>query len=226
MPHVNEEEIVNNSGIIANPNCTTIPFVTVMAPLDNRFRTKRVVMGSFQSVSGQGRYGLAALKRELENPEAKPSAFPHRIANNVIPWIGYKGKPRSGEEHKMIYEARRILNRPRLSIRPTAVRVPVSIGHSIAVHADFESRVNIGEVMEVLAGAPGVTLIDDPAQDLYPTPQFAAGKDNTLVGRIRSDFGKSGLALWIVADNLRTGAATNAVRIAEAVIRNRNMLPA
>lgn len=226
VPHVNGEEAAGHSGIIANPNCTTIPFVTAMAPLDRLFRLMRVVMVSFQSVSGQGRYGVEALSQELESPHAAPSAFAHRIAHNVIPWIGSKGKSLSGEEHKMIYEARRILNRPRLSIRPTAVRVPTFVGHCIAVHADFESKVNVKKAMQALEDAPGITVMDNPMQDVYPTPLASAGKDTTYVGRIRQDFGKHGLSLWIVADNLRTGAATNAVRIAETVIRGRNAVSA
>ncbi|NQT33850.1 aspartate-semialdehyde dehydrogenase [bacterium] len=221
VPEVNPDYIDVNTMIIANPNCTTIPLVTVIAPLHREYGLKNLTVVTFQSVSGAGRGGIVALTNELESNDEQPSAFKHRIANNVIPWIGEGYKGSSGEELKMIRETRRILNLPRLPVRVTAVRVPVVVGHSIAVHAQFRRSVTVSEVRKILMESPGVELVDDPEAGKYPMPLDAAGQDDVLVGRIRRDRGRQGLALWISADNLRKGAATNAVQIAEIVVSKR-----
>lgn len=218
VPEVNGQEVIHHRGIIANPNCTTIPLVMALAPLDKLFGgVSRVLVVSLQSVSGQGRSAQQALEQEIADPQAAPTAFPHRIAYNVIPWIGSYGRLYSGEERKIIYEARRILNRPRLSIRATAVRVPTKIGHALAVHANFRAAVDVKAARRALERMEGLLVVDDPERNFYPTPLMSEGRDEVLVGRIRRDFGKYGLALWVVADNLRKGAATNAVQIAERV---------
>lgn len=218
VPEVNEDQIDLHRGIIANPNCTTIPLVMALAPLHRKFNLRKVVAVSFQSVSGQGRSGMDALERELENPEASPSTFPDRIAFNAIPWIGSIDGGKSGEEVKLIRETRRILSIPKLPVRVTAVRIPTRISHAIAVHADFSRSFRESEIREVLSESPGIEVVDDVERLVFPTPLSAAGSDLTFIGRIRQDRGSKGLAFWVVADNLRKGAATNAVQIAEALI--------
>lgn len=215
VPEVNPAALKIHKGIIANPNCTTIPFVTALKPLHDRWRLKSATIVSFQSVSGAGRDGVVALSEELEDSEKTATAFPHRIADNVIPWIGSSGESFSLEERKMISESRKILDLPRLPIRVTSVRVPVFVGHSLAVHATFRSKVSVESAREALTGSDGIKLIDNPLEDEYPTPLNAVGIDDILVGRLRIDRGRHGLALWISVDNLRKGAATNAVQIAE-----------
>ncbi|NQU06063.1 MAG: aspartate-semialdehyde dehydrogenase, partial [Calditrichaeota bacterium] len=221
VPEVNPEILFQNRGIIANPNCTTIPLVMALAPLHAEYGLKDMTIVSFQSVSGSGRKGMETLLAELENTDATPSAFPHRIAYNTIPWIGSRTDRISGEESKLISESRRILRLPRLPIRATAARVPVMIGHSLAVHASFRNSVSVKKVRQIFTESPGISLIDEPESDLYPTPLEATGKDEVLVGRIRRDRGSHGLALWISTDNLRKGAATNAVQIAEYMLNKK-----
>jgi len=222
VPEVNLKELLPNRGIIANPNCATIPVVQVLKPLHDKYTLRDFTAVTFQSVSGAGRDGVAALVRETENHEEPPSTFSHRIANNVIPYIGGGDGVTSGEERKMIYETRRILNLPRLPIRVTSVRVPTIVGHAIAIHASFSKSVSVSEVREILSATPGIKVLDDPQNGEYPTPADVEGKDETFVGRIRRDRGQQGLALWVVVDNLRKGAATNAVQIAEAMLENRS----
>jgi len=217
VPEVNPQSMKTHRGVIANPNCTTIPVVNALAPLHHAFKLKNFTAVSFQAVSGAGKDGITALENELLDPKVEPSAFPQRIANNVIPWIGDSDGPSSSEELKMISESRRILNLPGLPVRCTSVRVPTLIGHGIAIHARFRHRVNVEEARRVLSEFPGIAVIDNPQDSEYPTPLMSAGRDDTLVGRIRLDRGKTGLAFWVVTDNLRKGAATNAVQIAEAL---------
>ncbi len=221
IPEVNPEAIENHRGIFANPNCTTIPLVVALKPLHDKFGLAGFTAVSFQSVSGSGRNGMLALERELEDSEAEATFYPHRIAHNAIPWIGSNQGGFSSEEIKMIAEPRKILQLPRLPIRITAVRVPIMIGHSLAVHATFRRSLSVERAREAFIKAPGIILEDDPSADRYPMPYKAVGRDDVLVGRIRRDRGRHGLAFWISTDNLRKGAATNAVQIAELLLSNK-----
>ncbi|MFH0764806.1 MAG: aspartate-semialdehyde dehydrogenase, partial [Calditrichota bacterium] len=219
-PEVNGEILFNYRGIIANPNCTVIPAVMALAPLHRLFGLKRFTAVSFQSVSGSGKEGLRALEHELEDENVQAACFPHRIAFNVIPWIGGRGRDgSSGEEIKMIQESRRILALPRLSAQTTSVRVPTRVGHAAAIHAEFRRAVDLERAREAWAGFPGLVVIDEPDKGEYPMPITAAGKDEVQVGRLRRVRGRCGIAFWVVTDNLRKGAATNAVQIAETVIK-------
>lgn len=218
IPEVNSHALKDHQGIIANPNCTTIPVVHALAPLHKAFGLKSLTAVSFQSVSGSGKAGLEAFERELLDPELEASYFTHRIAGNVIPWIGDSGTAVSAEESKLIRETRKILDLPRLPIRVTSVRVPTRIGHGIAVHADFWKDVKLSVAQRKLENFPGLVVIDDPQKHIFPTPLDVTGRDETFVGRLRRDRGRKGLAFWVCADNLRKGAATNAVQIAEVLI--------
>lgn len=218
IPEVNPECIVSNRGIIASPNCTTIPVVSALAPLNKAFVLRGFTAVSFQSVSGYGKDGLQALCDEELQKDLAPSVFPHRISDNLIPWIGSSSTRISGEESKMILESRKILRIKRLPIRCTSVRVPVPVSHGVAIHADFKKGLNLDRVHSILESTPGLELLDDPQNDCYPTPLAASGKDEVFVGRCRIDRGRRGLALWVVTDNLRKGAAVNAAQIAELII--------
>ncbi len=218
VPEVNGPNALQHKGIIANPNCTTIPLVMALTPLHKLFELKLITVTSFQSVSGAGKKGMAALTREINDPEAQPAIFTHRIAYNIIPWIGsLKGK-HSSEEKKIIQETRRIMGLPRLPIQATATRVPTFVGHCLSVHSEFRKLVNLNQAYEALRNFPGIKIIDEPEKGLYPTPIIAQGKDEVFVGRLRYDRGKHGVSFFVVTDNLRKGAATNAVQIAEYII--------
>jgi aspartate-semialdehyde dehydrogenase len=221
VPEVNPEDIRDNEGIIASPNCTTIPLTMVLEPLRKRFGVNRVVVSSYQAASGAGR----ALMDELEDQtqaiaagkEPSVAATSHQLAYNVIPggW-----KPDAGgyneEEMKLVHETRKILHDAELPIAATCVRVPVPIGHCESVLIETKEKVSAADARLVLGEAPGVMVEDDPHARIYPTPLHVAGKDEVYVGRIREDISSShGLMLWLVSDNLRKGAALNAVQIAE-----------
>lgn len=218
VPECNEKEILNHRGIIANPNCSTIQAVTALKPLDDEFKIKRIVYSTYQAVSGAGVAGFNDLKNGVSG--GTPKKFPCPIFANCIPHIdGFCENGYTLEEDKMIFETKRILSRPDLKITATCVRVPVYYGHSEAVNAEFYSPCDVIRVKEILSKAKGVTLYDDPESAIYPTPLFAQDKDDVFVGRIRKDDTVySGVNLWIVSDNLRKGAATNAVQIAEKAI--------
>jgi len=218
VPEVNGDDIFTNKGIIASPNCSTIQAMVAIAPLHRAFGLRRVVYSTYQSVSGAGVAGIADLKRTA-NGEA-PQCFPYPIAGNVIPRIDTFGEDGyTGEESKMIAETRKILHAPDLRVTATTVRVPVEIGHSESINLEFEKPYDLAEVYRVLETAPGIIVQDDPAVDLFPTPLAAAGTDEVYIGRIRRDFSaENALNIWVVADNVRKGAATNAVQIAERLI--------
>lgn len=218
VPEVNPDALHQHRNIIATPNCTTIPLVMALKPLHDVYELRWVTVVSLQSVSGAGKEGVITLESELKDEYARPSGFSRRIAYNAIPWIGDGKGAHSGEEIKIIREARRILNLPRLPIRTTSVRIPTLIGHALAVHIEFQRSFDIGRVRGILETAPGIVVDDDPEAGEYPTPLDAVGRDEVFVGRIRRDRGRRGLALWIVADNLRKGAATNAIQIAERLL--------
>src|SRR3989454_10266824 len=207
--------------IIANPNCSTIQLVVVLKPLHDAAGLERVVVSTYQSVSGAGQKGIDELEQQSRTlfnmGELKAEKFPHRIAFNLLPEIGKdSGNGYTDEEMKLVNESRKILGLPDLAVSATCVRVPVFFCHSEAAHLFFKRPLAPEQAREVLLKAPGVKVIDDLKQHVYPMPLLGAGNDDTLVGRIRADLsGPNGLALFVVSDNLRKGAATNAVQIAE-----------
>ncbi|MDA0712610.1 MAG: aspartate-semialdehyde dehydrogenase [bacterium] len=226
VPEVNPEDIANykNKNIISSPNCATIPLVQVLAPLNQKAKIKRVVVSTYQAVSGAGKNGIAELDKQTRDlfnmRDIESTVFANRIAFNVLPCIPATGNSRqdqsTDEEHKIIIESQRILNNPKLGVAVTCVRVPVFNGHSASVNIEFNESISPEEARSLLAAASGVVVIDDLPANLYPTPADASGEDVTLVGRIRKDESlPHGLSLWFSSDNLRTGAALNAVRIAE-----------
>lgn len=221
VPEVNPEDISWNHGIIANPNCSTIQAVAVLKPLDDKYKIKRVVYSTYQAVSGAGVAGWSDLENGLKG-EA-PKKFPHQIAGNCLPHIDvFMENGYTKEEMKMIWETRKILHKDDLKVTATTVRVPVFSSHSESVNIEFENPVgDINEVKELLANAPGVILVDDPANNVYPLALDAAGTDEVYVGRIRRDESvENGINLWVVADNIRKGAATNAIQIAEILVNS------
>lgn len=218
VPEVNPEDIKWNKGIIANPNCSTIQAVVALKPLDDAFKIKRVVYSTYQAVSGAGMGGWTDLENGLKG-EA-PKKFPHPIAGNCIPHIdvflpdGY-----TKEEVKMINETRKILGRPDLRVTATTVRVPVFNSHSESINVEFENSFEMDDVRRVLSSAPGIVVQDDAENNVYPMAINATGTDETYVGRIRRDDSvENGINIWVVADNIRKGAASNAVQIAEKLI--------
>jgi aspartate-semialdehyde dehydrogenase len=221
VPEVNRRMIFHHRGIIANPNCSTIQMVVVLKPLHDRWTIKRVVVATYQSVTGAGQRGLTQLERELKKEPVAERTFPHPIAMNILPQVdiflpdGY-----TKEEHKMMHETKKVMEDDSIKVHATCVRVPVYGGHSEAVCVEFENPFELKEVREALERAPGVVVQDNPEDALYPMPIHAWEKDEVFVGRIRRDETVDhGLALWIVSDNLRKGAATNAVQIAEEWIK-------
>jgi aspartate-semialdehyde dehydrogenase len=228
VPEVNPQDIAlyRNKGIIANPNCSTIQMVVVLKPLHDAARIRRVVVSTYQAVSGTGQKAveeLAAQVRALFNNQELPrKVYPHRIAFNCFPHIDvFLENGYTKEEMKMVNETRKIMGDDSIRVTATTVRVPIFYGHSESVNIETERKLTPAEARAILSQAPGVKVVDDPANNRYPMPLEAAGQDLTLVGRIREDFSiDHGLNLWIVADNIRKGAATNAVQIAEILIRD------
>jgi aspartate-semialdehyde dehydrogenase len=228
VPEVNPKDMAlfKKRGIIANPNCSTIQMVVVLKPLHDAARIKRVVVSTYQAVSGTGQQAveeLAAQVRALFSAqEVIKKVYPHRIAFNVLPHIDvFLENGYTREEMKMVLETQKIMGDDSIQVTATTVRVPVFYGHSESVNIETERKLTVQEAREILAKAPGVKVVDDPAKFEYPMPLDAAGQDLTLVGRIRQDFSIAhGLNLWVVADNLRKGAATNAVQIAEILIKD------
>jgi aspartate-semialdehyde dehydrogenase len=226
VPEVNKADIARHKGIIANPNCSTIQMVVALDPLHKAARIKRVVVTTFQSVSGTGKEAMDELLEECQDllsfKEATPQVYPFQIAFNCLPQIdeflptGY-----TKEEMKMLHETRKIMGDDSIQVTATTVRVPVYVGHSESVNIETEKKLTANEARALLAEAPGVLVYDDPFRKIYPMPIDVAGKDEVYVGRVREDESiRNGLNLWIVADNLRKGAALNAIQIAEELIRN------
>jgi len=223
VPEVNPHAIADykNRGIIANPNCSTIQMVVVLKPLHDKAKIKRVVVSTYQAVSGTGRKAMEELmeqtKAMLNFQTPKKKVYPHRIAFNVLPHIDvFQENGYTKEEMKMVNETRKILEDDSILVSATTVRVPVFYGHSEAVNVEFERAMSPEEARDILSTAPGVKVVDDVSANVYPMAIDAAGQDLTLVGRIRRDITiEHGLDLWVVADNIRKGAATNAVQIAE-----------
>lgn len=218
VPEVNHTDILTHNGIIANPNCSTIQAVVALKPLDDKYKIKRIVYSTYQAVSGAGQQGL----QELANTTIGllPQTFPHSIFNNCLPQIDVPSN--NGyykEEIKMIQETQKILHNPNLKITATAVRVPVTNCHSEYVNVEFEKDFDLDDLIKTLKNAESVILKDDFENSIYPLATEATGKDSVFVGRIRRDFSiPFGVNLWIVADNIRKGAATNAVQILEYLL--------
>ena len=218
VPEVNPEEIFKNKGIIATPNCSTIQAVIPLKALDKEYSIKRIVYSTYQAVSGAGHEGVSDLERGIKGEE--PIKFPHPIFNNCLPHIdtfcenGY-----TREEEKMINETRKILKNPDLKITATTVRVPVINSHSESINVEFEKEFDLNELTNILKNTEGIILEDDPANNIYPLARNADGHDEVYVGRIRRDFSvDSGINFWCVADNIRKGAASNAVQIIKKII--------
>jgi aspartate-semialdehyde dehydrogenase len=228
VPEVNPQDIglYKKTGIIANPNCSTIQMVVVLKPIHDAARIKRVVVSTYQAVSGTGQKAvdeLAAQVRALfSNQEIVKKVYPHRIAFNCFPHIDvFLENGYSKEEMKMVNETKKIMGDDTIEVTATTVRVPVFYGHSESLNIETERKLTPVQARAILAEAPGIKVVDDPSKNQYPMPLDAAGQDLTLVGRIREDFTiKNGLNLWIAADNIRKGAATNAVQIAEILIKD------
>ncbi|MHB1316133.1 MAG: aspartate-semialdehyde dehydrogenase [Christensenellales bacterium] len=219
VPEVNPEEILNcRKGIIANPNCSTIQAVVALKPLYDNYGIKRIVYSTYQAVSGAGLNGFMDLQNGVQG--LPPRKFPYPIFANVLPHIDvFMEDGYTKEEHKMILETRKIMGDESLRITATTVRVPVYHGHSESVNVELCKPFEIEDVKELLKNSEGIVLVDDPAHLKYPMPLDAEDKDEVFVGRIRRDFSvENGLNLWIVADNIRKGAATNAVQIAQKLI--------
>jgi aspartate-semialdehyde dehydrogenase len=223
VPEINGEDIRKNRGIIANPNCTTAITLMALNPLHRAFGVKRLIAASYQAVSGTGAQAIEELRAQVgdivaeRTPEAK--VYPHQIAFNVLPHVdSFLDSGYTKEEMKMQNEGRRILHLPDFKASVTCVRVPVYRAHSVAVNAEFEKPVSVEEARAVLSTAPGLKLVDDPANNQYPLPLNCAGQDDCQVGRIRLDCAlENGLAFWVAGDQLLKGAALNAVQIAELI---------
>jgi aspartate-semialdehyde dehydrogenase len=224
VPEVNPDDIKEHRGIIANPNCSTIQMVVALYPLHKVNPIKRVIVDTYQAVSGTGSAALEELSEQarlvLEGRSVVPHVYPHQIAFNLLPEIDvFLDNGHTKEEWKMVEETRKIMHANEMAISATCVRVPIFISHSEAIHIEFSEPMSPDTARRVLAEAPGVRVLDDPNISLYPQPWSVAGSDEVFVGRIRQDASHScGLAMWVVADNLRKGAALNAVQIAEAMV--------
>ena len=224
VPELNAADLEDHKGIVATPNCSTTQLVMALKPLDDANRVTRAIVDTYQSVSGTGAAAMEELRLQsgaiLDGGSAQPSEYPHQIAFNVLPQVEtFLDNGYTTEEMKMVEETRKIMHRPDLPVSATCARVPVMVSHSEAVHIEFEQPMPPGGVREVLAKAPGVEVVDDPEAAVYPMPIHGEGHDPVYVGRIRQDVSHpNGIAMWLVSDNLRKGAALNAVQIAEEVI--------
>ena len=226
IPEVNGAAVEKHKGIIASPNCTTTPFVMALEPLRRLAPLRRAVVTTFQAVTGAGLPGLEELEGQQralheQRPLPKPEKFASQIVNNVVPLCEtfLPDDAYSTEEVKLLFETRKIMDVPAFEVAMTCVRVPVPVGHSMSVLLETERPIAPDEARRALAAFPGVIVMDDPAHNVFPTPADAAGRDEVFVGRIRRDLTSERLWLWVVGDNLRKGAATNAVQIAEELMR-------
>ncbi|MFV0519205.1 MAG: aspartate-semialdehyde dehydrogenase [Lachnospirales bacterium] len=219
VPEVNPEDIKLHKGIIANPNCSTIQAVVALKPLDDAYKIKRVIYSTYQAVSGAGAKGYSDLKNGIDG--VKPEKFPAPIFNNLIPQIDvFDESGYTYEEIKMINETRKILHNEDLKVTATTVRVPVYVGHSESINVEFEKSFDLKDVFKVLEQGKGIILQDDVQKGVYPMPFDCCGKDEVFVGRIRRDNTvENGINLWVVADNTRKGAATNAIQILEELLK-------
>jgi aspartate-semialdehyde dehydrogenase len=226
VPEVNEDAIEGHNGIIANPNCVAAPLVCALKPIADAVGLERVILTSFQSVSGTGAAAVDELREQtrgfLDGHEPEPSVYPHEIAFNALPHIGaFAEDGYSDEERKVVEETRKMMRLPDLAVSATCVRVPVFYGHSESVQIQTIDKISAEHARNLLMAAPGVAVIDEPALNRYPLARDAQGRDEVFVGRMRDDVSHPrGLVMWIVSDNLRKGAATNAVQIAESLVTN------
>ncbi len=220
VPEINADVLKPKDYIIANPNCSTIQMVLALAPLHKAWGIKRIVVSTYQSVTGAGQKGIEQL--EAERAGGSGTKFPHPIDMNVLPHIdSFLPDGYTKEEMKMVNETRKILRDPSIAVSATTVRVPVKGGHSESVNVEFRQPYDLEQARQLMADMPGVVVQDDPANNVYPMPLFAWGKDEVFVGRIRRDPSvENGLNLWCVSDNIRKGAATNAVQIAQVLLAN------
>ncbi len=225
VPEVNRNDILKNNGIIANPNCSTIQAVVALKPLDDKYNIKRIVYSTYQAVSGAGSKGIHDLENGissyLNNSKSyNLEKFPYPIFNNCLPHIDvFLDNGYTKEEEKMINETRKILGKPDLKITATTVRVPVFNSHSESINIEFEKDFDIKDVLNTLKNAPGIIVQNNPNSNDYPVSSLVSGKDKVYVGRVRRDYSvESGINIWVVADNIRKGAATNAIQILEELI--------
>ncbi|MCL0044030.1 aspartate-semialdehyde dehydrogenase [Dehalococcoidia bacterium] len=229
VPEVNPDDLKHHQGIIANPNCSTIQMVVALNPLHKANPIKRIVVSTYQAVAGTGLAAVDELNKQIrqvmKGQDTSPSVYPHQIAFNVIPFVDdFLDNGYTVEEWKMVTETRKIMHIPDLPVSATCVRVPVYLSHSEAVNVEFTNPMTPQEARDILHGAPGVEVTDDPSNHKYPMPLTATGRDEVLVGRIREGlFHPNSLAMWIVADDLRKGAALNAIQLAEEIL-NQNLL--
>lgn len=219
VPEVNPEDIEWNRGIIANPNCSTIQALVVLKPLHDKYTIKRVIYSTYQAVSGSGVNGISDLREGMAGRD-QTTAYPHPIAGNCLPHIDvFEDNGYTKEEMKMINETHKVLGED-IKVTATTVRVPVFDSHSESINIEFEKPFEVDEVRSLLANSPGIVVQDDPGNNVYPLARSAAGTDEVYVGRVRRDFSiENGLNIWCVADNIRKGAATNTIQIAETLIK-------
>ena len=219
VSEVNSEVLTKDDYIIANPNCSTMQLMVVLAPLHKAYRIKRLVISTYQSVSGTGKNAIDQLNGERSDSDPE-MIYPYNIDQNLLPHCDvFEEGGYTREENKLINETRKILNDDSIQITSTAVRVPIEICHGESVNIEFENQFELDQVFEILKKSPGLVVEDDPANNIYPMPINSANKDEVFVGRIRRDFSiESGLNIWVIADNLRKGAATHTIQIAEKLI--------
>jgi aspartate-semialdehyde dehydrogenase len=231
VPEVNFEDVKMHNGIISTPNCSTIQLAVTLYPLHKLNAIKRIIVDSYQSVSGKDAAGIeelnTQLKQVLDGQTAVNRVFPHQIAFNLLPEVDvFLDSGETREERKIVDETRRMFRAPEMAISATCVWTPVTIGHSQAVHVEFTHTITADEAREILSNSPGIRVLDDTTVSLYPQPWSVAGTNDCYVGRVRPDTShRNGLAMWTVADNIRKGAALNAVQIAEEMIKREMILP-
>ena len=223
VPEINADQLTAADKIIANPNCSTIQLVMVLHPLNLKYNLKRVVVSTYQSVTGTGKNAVDQLNAEIAGNSDVDKVYPYEIFKNALPQCdGFAEDDYTKEEIKLMTEPKKILGDDTFNLTATAVRVPVQGGHSESVNIEFENEFDLDELRKLLSETPGVTVMDDVANSIYPMPLYSEGKDEVFVGRIRRDLSQPNtLNMWIVADNLRKGAATNAVQIAEYLVEHK-----
>ena len=225
VPEVNADDLNGHKGIISIPNCPTTPLCQVLWPVHKVNPIRRIIVDTYQSVSGTGAAAVQELTEQtrqvLEGNATRPHVYPHQIAFNLLPQVDvFLGSGYTKEEWKVINETRKIMHEPGLPVSATCVRVPVYTGHSEAVHVEFSKTISPEDFYNIIHEAPGITVQDEPSVNMYPTPWTTAGRDDTYVGRIRQDASHpNGIAFWLVSDNLRKGAALNAIQIAEELVQ-------